>query len=199
MDGFKAYKYYMALKLHFTDPRFNVFVNRGRVRGTRDKFMARNDRMIFEKLARQFDTEKEYIQYIAASLMYGHSQVVYEPSDAMANYKEFLRRRQSITKIFTDDLAKIIDTGAQYNFSGQDVPDLLQLLMSKQITLETMVILNDLDAIVDKMKQNNQIVLLLGDELTRIEKSKGFIKYDSARIMSPYLSFLEDLKGNANG
>lgn len=199
MDGFKAYKYYMALKLHFTDPRFNVFVNRGRVRGTRDKFMARNDRMIFEKLARQFDTEKEYIQYIAASLMYGHSQVVYEPSDAMANYKEFLRRRQSITKIFTDDLAKIIDTGAQYNFSGQDVPDLLQLLMSKQITLETMVILNDLDAIVDKMKQNNQIVLLLGDELMRIEKSKGFIKYDSARIMSPYLSFLEDLKGNANG
>jgi hypothetical protein len=199
MDGFKAYKYYMALKLHFTDPRFNVFVNRGRVRGTRDKFMARNDRMIFEKLARQFDSEKEYIQYIAASLMYGHSQVVYEPSDAMANYKEFLRRRQSITKIFTDDLAKIIDTGAQYNFSGQDVPDLLQLLMSKQITLETMVILNDLDAIVDKMKQNNQIVLLLGDELTRIEKSKGFIKYDSARIMSPYLSFLEDLKGNANG
>lgn len=199
MDGFKAYKYYMALKLHFTDPRFNVFVNRGRVRGTRDKFMARNDRTIFEKLARMFESEKEYIQYIAANLMYGHSQVVYESADSMANYKEFLMRRQSITKIFTDDLATIINTNAQYSFSGQDVPDVLQLLMSKQITLETMVILNDQDKIVDQMKQNNQIVLLLGDELTRIEKSKGFIKYDLARIMGPYLSFLEDLKGNTNG
>ena len=48
MDGFKAYKYYMAIKLHFTSLKYNVFETRGHVKGTRDTFNSRNDRYIFE-------------------------------------------------------------------------------------------------------------------------------------------------------
>jgi hypothetical protein len=48
MDGFKAYRYYLAIKLHFTTDKFNVFENRGNVKGTREAFNARNDRYIFE-------------------------------------------------------------------------------------------------------------------------------------------------------
>ena len=45
MDGFKAYRYYLAIKLHFTTDKFNVFENRGNVRGTREAFNVRNDKI----------------------------------------------------------------------------------------------------------------------------------------------------------
>lgn len=199
MDGFKAYKYYLAIKLHFSDPSFNVFVNRGRVRGSFAKFSSRNDRYLFERLARQFD-DKEYIQYIASNFMYGHTDVIYDSVEAMSNYKEFLRRRQAITRTFTDDLSTVVSSGAQYNdFSGSKIPDVLQLMIGGKITLETVVILDTLDSIVDKIKGSTQISLMLGSELTKITKSRGFVKFDPDKIATPYRQFLEDVEGNNHG
>lgn len=202
MNAFTVYKYYMSIKLHFSDPKFNVFVNKGRIRGSVDTFNARNDRMLFERLGRQFSTDKECIQYLAANFMYGNTDVVYNALDGMTNYQEYLRRKQSITKVFEDDLHKIINSGARYTpdeFSGFKIPDVVQLLLAKKITLETIVILDSIDAIVDKLKQRSHISLLLSDDLRRIEKSKGFVKFDSYKVMGPYLNFLEEAQGTTNG
>jgi hypothetical protein len=196
MDGFKTFKYYTAIKLHFTKPKFDVFQNRGRVKGTLQTFLARNDHYLFEKLGRQFTADKDMIQFIASNFMYGNPEFVYDSSGAMENYTEFLRRRQSITRIFTDDLDTIIKSGAQYYFSGQDIPDVLKLLMSKEITLETVVILNTLDDIVSKMKQSTQVQLMLGDELQKIEKSTGFVKFDSHKIAGPYEEFMAEINNS---
>lgn len=199
MNGFTAFKYYTAIKLHFTSPKFNVFVNRGRVRGSHQKFLMRNDYLLFEKLARQYPNDKDCIQYIASNFMYGNANVVYEQDEGVVNYKEYLRRKQSITRVFANDLDTILKEGAQLNFSGSTIPDILQLYMSKRITIETLVILNDLHDIMTMMKENQHLQLILGDELLRIEKSKGFVKYDSYKVMQPYQSFLEELQGTTNG
>lgn len=194
MDGFKAYKYYMALKLHFTSPKYNVFKTKGNVRGSMDKFMSRNDRFIFEKMAREFRDDKDYIQFIASNFMYGNPDVVYDRDGAMSNYKEYLKRRQSITRVFQDDLHTIVESGAEYNLSGNKIPDVIQLYMAGKITLETLVILDSLDSLIERMKQDSHLSLLLGDEFTRIEKSKGFVKFDSEKIKSRYSNFLEEVK-----
>lgn len=199
MNGFTAFKYYTAIKLHFTSPKFNVFVNRGRVRGSHQKFLMRNDYLLFEKLAKQYPNDKDCIQYIASNFMYGNPNVVYEQDEGVANYKEYLRRKQSITRVFANDLDTILKEGAQLNFSGSTIPDILQLYMSKRITIETLVILNDLHDIMTMMKDNQHLQLILGDELLRIEKSKGFVKYDSYKVMQPYQSFLEELQGTTHG
>lgn len=194
MDGFKAFKYYTAIKLHFTSPKYDVFASKGRVRCSADKFRSRNDYYLFEKLASKFTSDKQYIQYIASNFMYRNPNVIYSADEAESNFQEYLRRRQSMTKIFQDDLYTITNTGAHYNFSGHKIPDVVQLWLSGKITLETVVILNDFDRFAEKLRQDDHINLLLGDELTRIEKSKGFVKYDSHKVTSPYLSFIEEQK-----
>lgn len=199
MDGFRAFKYYTALKLHFTSPKFNVFVNRGHVKGSYQKFLLRNDFSLFERLAKQYPVDKDYIQYIASNFMYGNPNVIYQSEEGVANYKEFIRRRQSMTRVFTDDLDTIVQSGAQYTLGGSKIPDVLQLYLSNRITIETMVILEQLDGILGKLRENSQISLLLDQDLLRIEKSQGFVKYDSYKIMSPYLSFLEEIQGTTNG
>lgn len=193
MDGFRAFKYYTAIKLHFTSPKFDVFVNGGHVKGSYEKFLIRNDRRLFDRIARIFPNDKDCIQYFASNFMYGNANAVYDEDLATANYKEYIRRKQSITKVFTDDLDTMANMGAQYIFSGQKIPDVLQLMMSKRITLETVVILNQFDAIVDRMKESS-VALVLGDELLRIEKSAGFVKYNAYKVINPYLQFIEGVK-----
>ena len=199
MDGFRAFKYYTALKLHFTTPKFDVFVNKGHVKGSLQRYQMRNDRGLFEKLARQFPTDREFIQFVASNFMYGHPTMVYDMEEGLANYKVFQSRRQAMTRVFENDLDVILQSGAQYEIVDDKIPDVLQLLLAGKVTIETLVILNDLDGIIDRVADNSHLALLFGDQFLRINKSKGFVKYDSYKIMDQYLSFLEEVKGTVHG
>lgn len=186
MNGFQAYKYYMAVKLHFTNSRFNVFKNRGHVKGTYDAFVSRNDRTIFERMAREYN-DREFIQYVASNFMYNNPNVIYDHEAAIDNYRQFIKRRQMMTRVFADDLDRIIQAGGlPMNFSGSEIPKMLQLFMADKVTVETMSILNDLIELVPKIRSNSHVELLLGNELMRIEKSKGFVKYDSDKVRKQF-------------
>jgi hypothetical protein len=108
MDGYKAYRYYLAIKLHFTTDKFNVFENRGNVRGTREAFNARNDRYIFEKLANKYSDDKEIIQFFVSNFAYGNDTAIYAGREAEDNFLLWNKRKQSITKVFVDDLAILL-------------------------------------------------------------------------------------------
>lgn len=201
MDGFKAYRYYLALKLHFTSEKFDVFANHGAVRYTRDKFNLRNDKYIFEKLSNKFNTDREFIQFVASNFMYGNSDVVYSGSDAEDNYKEYLRRKQSMTKIFWDDIETIISHNEKYEsrmslFSVVDnkIPGIISLYLSNQVTLETLRILDDRYNILHEMRTTNQTLYKMFESALRIvEKSKGFVKYDKLKTDPIIEELMEEL------
>lgn len=192
----------MAIKLHFTRDSFNVFKNRGVVKGTREAFNARNDRYMFERLARKFPVDKDIIQFFVANFAYGNESAVYSGEESDTLYMEWLKRKQSITKVFTDDLNTILMDAykkklkeeAIINFTSNEYPTILNLYLGKQIGIETVSILNDIDNMVTQWKNNDAVVLLWENELRRIEKVSGFIKYESSRLMPIYKSFREEIK-----
>jgi len=202
VDGFKCYKYYMAIKLHFTRDSFNVFKNRGVVKGTREAFYARNDRYMFERLARKYPADKDLIQFFVANFAYGNESAVYSGEESDSTYLEWLKRKQSITKVFTDDLntvlmdayKKKLKEDAIINFTSNEYPTILNLYLGKQIGIETVSILNSINSMVTQWKDNDAVVLLWENEIRRIEKVTGFIKYDSSRLMPIYQSFKEEIK-----
>jgi hypothetical protein len=202
MDGFKAYKYYIAIKLHFTKDSFDVFKNRGSVKGTREAFNARNDRYIFEKLARKYPVDKDLIQFYVANFAYGNDGMVYSIEEAESYLLEWNKRKQSITKIFADDLNKIlmdaykrkIKETSIINFTLNQYPSILNLYLGKQIGIETLRILDDVANLIEPWKQNTSMTLLWENEIRKVEKSKGFVKYDKEKIMSSYLEFKEEVK-----
>lgn len=195
MDGVKAYRYYMAIKLHFTSEKFNVFENKGAIKGSRETIQARNDYYIFEKLGRKFSTDKEYIQYIASNFMYGNHDVVYNIGyESESLYKEYIKRKQSITKVFTDDCHTIVNELDKINFTNNQLPYIIRLYLSNRITLETVRILDDKLNIIQHLKLKNQMVYkMFEDSLRIIEKSKGFVKYNKDKIDMVY----EDIIGDA--
>ena len=198
MDGFKAYRYYLAIKLHFTTEKFNVFENRGNVKGTRDTFNARNDRYIFEKLANKYDTDREIIQFFVANFAYNSDTAIYEGKEATDNLLLWNKRKQSITQVFIDDLASIlnyIETNktSVFTFENDKYPALMQLYMGKKITIETLRIIDDIHPFLETWSQQNSVKYMWGSELLRIKKLTGFVKYDRIKIEKIFKHFLEEI------
>ncbi len=191
MDGFQAYKYYTAIKLHFTTPNFDVFENKGRIKCSSIKYKSRNDCKLFEQLARGLD-DKQFIQYVACNFMYGNPEVIYTPSASVANYKTFLKRKQSITHVFEKDLTTIKNVYLHENTNESYRTNPIQLLLADKICIETCCILNDNSNEIQFLKEDTGLMTLLNDVILRVEKSKGFVKYDKSKIEIIYKKFKEE-------
>ena len=196
MDGFKAYKYFMAIKLHFTSERYDVFEKNGGVSGSRVAFERRNDRGLFEKLAKKFDTDQELIQFLVANFAYGHKNVVYS-NDSDAYYALWKRRKESRSHTFQNDLNFITNHLEQNRLKGDilysvdsGMPELLNLFIGGHVTLETMVILQDFD---DYLTKWEPLIMLWHDYFLVIRKVKRFVRYDQNRVQSIYKNFKEQL------
>ena len=200
MDGFKAYKYYMAVKLHFTSKKYNVFETRGNVKGTREAFNSRNDRYIFEKLAQKYD-DREIIQFFVSNFAYGNDTAIYGNSEAEELYGEWQRRKQSITKIFIDDLTNIMNYCDVHKFNTEgifkckdgDLPVLTSMFLSGKITIESLRIIDDIFPFIDSWENDPMIKIVLGDKLLRAEKLHGFVKYDKEKLTKVFNHFKEEL------
>jgi hypothetical protein len=76
IGAFETYKYFMAIKLHLTTDRYDVFETNGRVSGSRETFDKRNDRFLFEKLGNKFNTPRELIEYFVSNIGYFNSKLL---------------------------------------------------------------------------------------------------------------------------
>lgn len=200
MDGFRAYKYYLAVKLHFTTDKYDVFETRGNVKGSREAFEARNDRIIFEKLARKFDKDQELIQYFVANFAYGNEQVAYYNEDATSNFDLWRKRKQAITQIFVNDLATMLTNlenngiigNRLFNFADGDYPAALNLYVGGKISIETLSIIDDIHPILSAWKKS-PAGMIWENELRRITKLKRFVKYNKSKIAEVWAHFTEEL------
>lgn len=201
VDGFKAYRYYMAIKLHFTNEKFNVFENGGHVKGTRETFNSRNDRYIFEKLAQKYPTDKDIIQFFVANFAYNSDNAIYEGQEAEDNLVEWTKRKQSITQVFVDDLATIltyVETNKvntsifDFDKSG-DHPVLLHLFVGGKIKIETLRILDDLHPFIESWCDHPTVRYIWNNEFLRIKKLTGFVKYDKIKLSKVLNHFIEEV------
>lgn len=204
MDGYKAYKYYLAVKLHFTSEKFSVFENGGRVRGSRDTFYKRNDRYIFEKLANKYNEDRVIIQYFVSNFAYNNDNAIYSAGEAEECFLKWKKRKQSMTKMFIDDLTNIInfcdfnkhDYANVFHSVDGSLPVVLNLFLADRISIESLSIMNDLypDFISD-WNNDPMIQIVLGNKMLRIKKLNGFVKYDKEKVTKIFDSFKEALDG----
>lgn len=197
MNGLQAYKYYMSIKLHFSSEKFNVFENRGRINCSRETFNVRKDKLIFEKLSRKYPIDKELIQFIASNFIYGNESLVYSINEADELFFEWKRRKESITKIFSDDCDTIIHDAESkslqesdiFNFTLNAYPSIIRLFLGGKITIESLRILDDLNPFLGGGSINRPAMVLIEKEILRIKKSSGFIKYNRDKVLPVYNNF----------
>lgn len=189
----------MAIKLHLTTDRYDVFSSNGKVSGTRATFEKRNDRFLFEKLGRKFSQPRELIEYFVSNIAYGNKNVIYS-GESDEYYDTWIKRKESRAYIFKQQLEYIRNYLESNHLSFEDlfdihnnVPELLKLYVGGHIHLETMVIIDDVENFLPKWKS---LTMLWGDQLRVLNKTKKFVKYDKDKLKSIYHNFKEEFSEN---
>jgi hypothetical protein len=186
LDPLNCYKTYLALKNHFTNKTYNYFTYNGKVKANIQSFYKRKDRFYFEKMSRQ-KSDEEIINFFVSnfascddpqSLWIG--EIIKEGE---SNYKNWMRKTQSLTYIFKEE-SSILNSknfDEMFKIEGNRHPRILKEYLQKNISLETMIILNNI------LGYKNQFDKKLKDPVwefvsMRIEKYSPFLHIDSNKF-----------------
>jgi hypothetical protein len=192
MDGFTAYKYYLALKLHFTTEKYDVFEYDGRVSARRDSFMKRNDKSLFERIAIKKNNPRDLIDFYVANFANYNLTMLYDQSEAEKFHKKWMKNKESMSYNFTRDCLMIERLSKSNPFDSTDgAPQLMNMYLSDQLSVESMSILNDFDGYIDRW---TNISFLWSTQFRTIKKLSRFVKYDSSKLQPTYFNLKENLK-----
>ena len=76
-----------------------------------------------------------------------------------------------------------------FNFTDSEYPVALKLFVGGKIKIETLRIIDDLYPIIEKWKLNTSVRYIWDDDLRRIIKLTGFVKYDIIKIKKTIVNF----------
>ena len=186
LDPLNCYKTYLAIKNHFTKSNYDYYKYCGKVKANVQSFYKRKDRFYFEKMSRQ-KSDEEIINFFVSnfascedpqSLWIG--EIIKEGE---SNYKNWMRKTQSLSYIFKDEVsiltAKNFDE--MFKVESNKHPKILKEFLQKKISLESMVILNNI------LEYKKQFDKKLQDPVwefvsMRIEKYTPFLHIDSNKF-----------------
>jgi hypothetical protein len=160
-DAFDIYVYYLALKRHFTS-NYDFFKYNGKVKANAMSFENRKDKFFFYKLSKK----KEAKDIILANMLANPNAWAGELLDDKAEsiYKEWIKRKQSLTYQFKSDIINL-DDDFNDNFVVHDGqhPRLLKLYMMNDISLETLVMICDITNCIGHWEKNISDTIVFPD------------------------------------
>jgi len=176
-DAYETYIAYLALQRHFTSS-YDYFKYNGKVNASPQSFEIRKDKFQFYKLSKHND----YKNYIVANMVNSDKKIwvgdlLNSESDDI--YKQWSKKIQSLTYHFKQEI-RTLDEDFDSNFkvvNGQH-PPLLNEVIAKRFSLESLIILDD---ILDIFKHwNSKIALQIIWEVvySKSSKYKPFLQYD---------------------
>lgn len=184
MTPFEAYKLFLAVKMHFTQPQYDFFKYNGKVNATLDSFNRRRDKYHFAKLAKHKDALGYLVsQYITGNFTGWAGDLFTDEAERI--YIQFLARQQSITYNFQSELQQLED-GFISKFKVKDGqhPEALVLFRRGYISIETFTILNDVLNFFQLWDTRIDDTVLWPSIRERCLKYRPFLHYDRAKIKS---------------
>jgi hypothetical protein len=183
MTGYEAYKMYVALKNHFNSDTYDYFRYGGKTRANVKSFEMRHDKYFFNKLAKHKDTER----FVLANIVEDNPNVwvgdLANEQQAELNYKTWLKRQESLSYVFTNDLDNL---SPAYNdnlvVEGSNHPLLLKLLIQKKVSLETLVVLNDLCGFFRHWNRKIEEDVIWPMVYKKCKKYRPFLKFDKDKL-----------------
>lgn len=184
MDDFEAYKTYVSIKSHFNNKHYDYFKYNGKnKRISYDTFKKRNDKIFFLKLSKH----KDVIGVLVSNFLENKGNWIKDLAynkDAEQVYKDWLKRNQSLSYIFDQEILKLEDNfNSNFIINDNQHPNILKLYYRKDISVETLCILFDVVGCKDYFDKKLKDDVLWQETSMLIEKYTPFIKYDKDKIV----------------
>ena len=188
MEPFDVYKIYLSLKLHFTTDSYDITKHKYAAKGRKETFLKRKDLMVIRKLARDFSRE-EIINILIANFVSGDKWGGMFDAEAMERYKHWKANKEKLNYTFEQDLHSIqlrMEKDNILDATQGDHPLILKMLLGKQVTIETVVILNRLLNFIDDYSDD----MILGDTCLLVSKYSPFVKKDTKTLTDKHESLI---------
>jgi len=183
MDAYAAYVMYLALKRHFTlGSNYDYFKYNGKTNASKQSFETRRDRYSFHKLSKK-DHPRDFV--VANFLQYGPNIWI---GDLVSNskyedtYRAWLKRRESISYVFKNDLEQLENIDADLKSINGDYPRLLQLYMRNKVCIETIIILSNLVGFIKRWNKEILDPVIWPEIYNTCIKYAPFMEYDAEKL-----------------
>jgi len=184
VTGFEVYKTYLAIKLHFSKDNYNYFTFHGKSRASESSFEKRKDRYFFKKLATKFDQET-ILQFFVSHFVENSNTWIGDLSVYNSStFNAWKKKIQSMTFMFENDIDYLIDITSFekiFDCKSGNHPILLQAYLGDRITLESMVILNNLVKYIPDFDKHIKEPVIWPDIRRKVVKYEPFLLVDKTK------------------
>lgn len=147
MTPFQVFCIFLALKQHFTKPKYNVIRYNWKVRATLSSFHKRTDRYFYERLSRAKGEQEIKDFFIANFVCTDNPNSIYI-ADLMKegedNYIQWMRRIQSLSYRFKTEISNLLfneDLNSLLAVRNGQHSKLIRKYLQKEASIETLVVL----------------------------------------------------------
>jgi hypothetical protein len=188
ITGYESFSLYQALKLHFTTKSYDFFKYGGKSKISVEAFENRKDKYYFYKLSRRLQTKEELIDFLVANFVHDENcwvgNLLDEQSESV--YRQRQKVMQSLSYTFQNDCEKIFQNVSNPNEILQsddgDYPKLLINALQKNISIETLCILNDILNFIPMWDKKISDTIRWPDYKRKIQKYSPFLQYDKTKF-----------------
>lgn len=191
MEPIDVYLMYCAMKAHFGKTDYNFIKYGGKSRVSRNSFFKRKDRYFFVKLSKKYKTENEIRNYFVANFMMEQRGYVANFNDE--NYEKWQNRQNNFHDIFTNEIQPMIqDFNSLFEIKKSEHPKLMKEYLGKRISLETLIILDELVEYSEKWNEHLKDDLLWPDLKKLMNNYKWFLTFDKKQYRINLLTMIKE-------
>ena len=179
MEPFEVYRYYLALRLHFTTDKYDAIQQQGRVRASKQAFLKRNDLFAIRRVAESY-SDKEVVNFLVSNFITGDRWGGVFDTEAKERYTNWKKRIESLSYTFQKEISSVVLFCDKKNLKFEDClvttksqhPYIIKMYLRGDVSIETLVILNKLTNFVPGLDEQ------LSDDLIWPDISRIITKYE---------------------
>ena len=204
MNGFEIYKVYLAVKLHFTSKNqsYDFHKHGGRTTARLETFTKRRDRYFFHKLSQSYNSSN-IVDYFVSNFVTNTNlwvgDIIGDSGDE--NYREWSKKIEAFHYYYEQDIDYLLERMSANDMSFDDIftvnngqhPPILKMVLSKRISIETFVILEDLLSFSKRLNEDISETVLWPKLHDRMERYRPFLKFNITKYRVTLRNKLKDI------
>ena len=193
MESIDVYLMYCAMKAHFSKGEYDFVKFGGKSKVSRDSFWKRKDRSFFVKLSRKYKTSDEIKDYLVSNFVKENKGWVGNFTDK--NYTQW--KNMNMIEMLEKDITPLLQDFDKGKFifavPESSHPKLLKEYLGKRVSLETMIILDELMGYAPKWNVHLKDDFMWEEINLLMNNYKKFLTIDKEKCRIILLKFV---KGN---
>ena len=192
MEPIDVYLMYCAMKAHFGKGDYDYIKYNGKTRISRKSFWKRKDRYFFVKISKKYSNPKVVQNWFLANFIQDKRGYIANFNNEI--YESWKDRRENFLKEFIKEMRPLVyDFEPLFEQKDYEHPKLLKEYLGKRVSIETMIILDELLEYGKKWDKNLSRDIVWTDIKKLMNNYKGFLTFDVKQCRIQLLNLIEEL------